>query len=243
MRAAGWASSLASGDVIVVSFSLEATADREAMTSVLDPAERARAERFVREADRARFVAAHAFTRAVLGACLGVPARSLVFGAGPFGKPHLLEPASAIEFNLSHTVGRGLLAVSHGRDVGVDIEQIRPVDALGLAVRSFSPREREALAAFPEQERVHAFYRGWTRKESFVKAHGAGLSFPLQQFDVSLEDLDGNLLLDAGTAAVGQAWTVRALTVPTGFCAALTAAGFLGRVVPYELSWEGFPPD
>ena len=237
MRAVVWPSALSPDDVLIVAFSLEPSGDPGVMRSLLDPVERARADRFVRDTDRTRFIVAHAVTRAMLGGCLGVPPQSIAFGTGHFGKPHVLQPSEDLRFNLSHTANRALLALSRGREIGVDIEQERPVDVLGLAAHCFSPGERTALASFPEHERLHAFYRGWTRKESFVKAHGVGLSFPLQQFDVSLDDAGENLLLnDEVSAPPHDTWTIRALSCTPGFCAAVTVAGTGWQLVSCELS-------
>jgi 4'-phosphopantetheinyl transferase len=214
------------------------------MTSLLDAIEFDRARRFVRESDRARFIVAHALTRRVLSRYLGVSPASFTFGAGPHGKPYLLEPASDIRFNLSHAADRGLLAVSRGRELGIDIEQEKPIDVLALAARCFSQREGAALASFPEEDRLTAFYRGWTRKESFVKANGVGLSFPLQEFDVSLEEMPGNLLLNDETGlTVRNRWTIRSLCAPAGFAAAIAVEGTGWRLVLSETSWEGMGGD
>src|SRR5262245_47220358 len=69
---------------------------------LLDDAERARADRFVFERDRRRFVTAHAWVRVVLSRCLECPPETLRFAAGPRGKPHLADPAVDLRFNLSH---------------------------------------------------------------------------------------------------------------------------------------------
>jgi 4'-phosphopantetheinyl transferase len=79
----------------------------------------------------------------------------------------------------------GALAVSREREIGVDIEAVRPIED-DIAGQYFSPREVAALRALPESEHLAAFYRCWTRKEAIVKAIGEGLSHPLTSFDVSL---------------------------------------------------------
>jgi 4'-phosphopantetheinyl transferase len=128
-----------------------------------------------------------------------------------------------LRFNLSHSGDRALLAVAIGREVGVDVEAQAPVDALALAAHAFSANERAALAATPAEDRLAAFYRGWTRKESFVKALGCGLSFPLREFDVSLE-ASGEPLLRAcrRDAGVIGRWSILPIPADPGYCAALT---------------------
>ena len=62
-----------------------------------------------------------------------------MFQLGLTGKPALLEwacPSASTEFNLSHSRGRMLMAISNKQDIGVDLEQIRDkVQAAKLAER------------------------------------------------------------------------------------------------------------
>ena len=152
---------------------------------MLSPAERARAERFVREADRWRFVISHGALRSILGDYLGLPAAALVFGSLGSGKPFLVS-APEVHFNLSHSAEFAVVAVAR-TPVGIDIEQIHPFeDESDIASRSFSTAECDALKSLTEAERLSAFFRCWTRKEAYVKARGDGLSIPLDSFSVSL---------------------------------------------------------
>ena len=59
--------------------------------------------------------------------------------------------------------------------VGVDLEQVRPVDTLALARRWFPAREAAWLALLPPGQRDHAFLGLWTQKEAIAKALGTGL--------------------------------------------------------------------
>lgn len=238
---------LSAGDVVVVSCSLDAPVDLTAPTALLDPEELLCAARFVYEIHRTRFIVAHGFLRQVLGSLCGIPPASLTFGKGSHGKPYLLAAQDDLRFNLSHSAGLCLLATARGREIGIDLEREVPVDVLPVAALCFSAREQAALLAVPERDRLNAFYRVWTRKESFVKAKGAGLSFPLRQFDVSLEAVAGNLLLEDRTHPHRQDapldWTVRSLPAADGFCAAITLEGPGRRIVRYSVrSWDDPPP-
>jgi 4'-phosphopantetheinyl transferase len=192
--------------------------------SVLDAHERARANRFVYERDRRRFINVHAAMRMVLATQLAVPPRSVNLVAGEHGKPRLAGSALDLRFNLSHSGERALLALTLAREVGVDIEQHRTCDTSSLARCAFSPAEFEALERLPPRDRAIAFYRGWTRKESFIKARGDGFSFPLDGFDVSLE-ADGPLLGCRAAPAEIERWTVLNVPVEPGYSAALTVEG------------------
>ena len=118
---------------------------------VLDEEERHRAERFVFERDRRRFIAAHSAMRVILGHHLGIAPEDGPIRHGARGKPHVSDPPRDVRFNLSHSGERALLAVTLGREVGVDIEETRTMsDMVSVAERVFSPAERERLSQTPE---------------------------------------------------------------------------------------------
>jgi 4'-phosphopantetheinyl transferase len=156
---------------------------------ILSAQERARAQRLVREQDRQRFINAHVGLRTLLSDHTQHPAELLEFAEGPFGKPFL--PAhDGLQFNLSHSQHRALVAISQQCEVGVDIEQMRDLhDADGLVQRYFSAAEQADWGALPPSERLAAFHQAWSRKEACVKAVGWGLSVPLEGVEVGIQDL------------------------------------------------------
>jgi 4'-phosphopantetheinyl transferase len=191
--------------------------------------ERARAERFYFQRDRERFVVARAALRAILGGYLNSTPESLSFCYGSRGKPALAADCSqdAIRFNVSHSGDVALYAVTRAREVGVDVELIRPeLNAERLAERFFSPREIDTLRTLPADLRRHAFFLAWTRKEAYVKATGDGLSLPLNQFAVSLIPGEPAALLSAeGDPREALRWSLRELTPGPGYVAALAVEG------------------
>jgi 4'-phosphopantetheinyl transferase len=186
--------------------------------------ERRRAERFAFDRDRDRFVVAHAALRGILSLYAGVPASALEFRCDPGGKPRLARQPGP-QFNLSHSADRALLAVAWHRELGVDVEAMRPLDDLdGLAATCFSPLERRTLAAVPEGRRLDAFFDGWTRKEAVLKLLGDGLSRELDSFDVTLApgEPPALLRLDGGDP---HQLALHAIDVGPGFRAALASEG------------------
>lgn len=95
-------------------------------------------------------------------------------------KPRLVSPAGWY-FNLSHSGEWTCLALSDG-EVGIDIQQERPVD-MRLATRFFTAEEQAALQGAGERAE-ELFYRLWTVKEAYLKALGTGLNRPLNSFSV-----------------------------------------------------------
>jgi len=91
-----------------------------------------------------------------------------------------------VRFNLAHSEGNALLAISEDHELGVDLERIRPQFAdEHIAEHFFSETEVKALRMMPVSEQEQAFFECWTRKEAFLKAKGGGLSVPLDTFVVA----------------------------------------------------------
>ena len=172
--------------------SVDTVAGLDDALGILSHDERARARRFHFERDYVRFVARRAFARKVLADYVGVAPSEIRMRTSGHGKPEL-DPPCGVFFNASHSDGLAIIAVVSERLVGVDIERVRPLpDALEVADGFFSCGEIDLLRATPEDSRAEAFLTIWTRKESYVKAVGAGLSVPFDRFDVSTLD-DGGI--------------------------------------------------
>lgn len=200
--------------------------------AVLSPDERERADRFYFEPDRIRYVASRAHLRFILGDYLDQPAGSLRFQYSSHGKPSLLSAerpfAMEIAFNVSHSEDLTLLVFAAGRrPVGIDVEKIRPGEHLEQLVgQNFSPRERTLFRALPAEDRLRAFYNGWTRKEAFVKAVGEGLSFPLQDFSVTLQPGSPVRLLSVqGSLQAARGWRLEEIEPRPGYVGAVCGRG------------------
>jgi len=176
---------------------------------------------------RRRYTATRAALRLLLGHYLACDGREVPLELGPFGKPALPSDVG-LRFNLSHSREAALLAFARSCDVGVDLEAERALDPLRLARRCFSERELAELLALPEGERRGAFFRGWTRKEAFIKARGEGLAHPLRCFSVSLGEAPA--LLHHDDPAELERWRVWGAPAPPGFAAALVTGAGTWRV-------------
>ena len=65
------------------------------------------------------------------------------------------------------------------------MESIRPIpDMAGTAGTIFNGADYRAWFAMATNERENSFFRSWTRKESAVKANGAGISLGVSQIVV-----------------------------------------------------------
>jgi len=185
--------------------------------------ERKRAERFRSDRHRERFIFCRGRLREILSGYWEVHPNAIRFSKGAGGKPAIASDNPGIRFNLSHSGGYALFAIAYGREVGVDVEVIRPKPkAAALVERFFSSNEKAAFRKLEADQENEAFLAGWTRKESFVKALGQGLRFPLDRFDVSLAPGDQNALLSVvGAPEEVRRWSLRDIDLGPGFRAAL----------------------
>ncbi len=189
----------------------------QACCELLSPDEHDRASRFRVDDARRHFILTRAALRSLLAAYLQKETDELSFGLTKYGKPFLAGPPDAsmnnLRFNVSHADGLALLGFACQREIGVDVERIRPeLDTWKLAERFFSAHERSALKNLNGEELQSAFFRCWSRKEAYIKARGEGLSLPLGQFDVSIAPNESNALVATrpdGTEAAR--WIVRDL--------------------------------
>ena len=144
--------------------------------------EKAMTYRFL--ADRKRCVRAYMLLWDGLSREYGVE-DAPVFDFGSHGKP-VLRGHPGLHFNLSHC-GNAVLCALDRRPVGADIEMIRRKNLEHL-LPVFSETERASIeqAASPEI----CFTRLWTRKESYLKLTGEGLTGTKALREIPTEDTD-----------------------------------------------------
>lgn len=183
------------------------------LTQILSPDERARAERFCFPRERQHFFVCRGLLRVILSRYLKLAPHQLRFSYGRWGKPALAchEPESRICFNLSHSHGAALYAVTRDRSVGVDLEQMRPLpDIEPLAKRFFSQREFAVIDSLSRAQKQVAFFKGWTRKEAYLKATGEGLS-GLEHVEISVAPGEPATLLSIGSSpGATERWSIYA---------------------------------
>ncbi len=144
--------------------------------NALDEAEQNRALRYHFERDRQRFIASRIALRRILGEYLELEPAAVILTTGSNGKPALQHDNSTIRFNLSHSDGLMLLALTSGSEVGVDVERVRDILELEMLLEQyFDPADATAIGSIPPAERTSAFLHLWTRTEACLKADGVGI--------------------------------------------------------------------
>ncbi len=148
-----------------------------------------RAARFRSTQDQVRWAACRLALRTILANRVFCDTKHIGIVSGANGKPEL-EPGvytPSPYFNLSHSGGAALVALTIHFPLGVDIEHEKPFADMSRVVdRVFSRNERADLAALNDADFVRGFFSAWTRKEALIKATGAGLSADLQTIEVTL---------------------------------------------------------
>jgi 4'-phosphopantetheinyl transferase len=201
------------------------------LAAVLSPDERARALRFHFPQHRTAFIVARAVLRHLVGHYLALAPTAVRFTYNRFGKPFVLHGDPDLHFNLAHAGDVALYALAR-REVGIDVEQVRPdLDWAAVARASFSPAELAEIANLPASLRTTAFFHCWTCKEAYIKARGLGLQIPLDQFDVSCSPEKPAALraVRTGDDSV-ERWSMRAVTLD---------AQHLGALVVASTQWHG----
>jgi 4'-phosphopantetheinyl transferase len=177
--------SLRKGEVHV--WRADLTAGPGNLVGLLCAEERARAECFLSDGDRQRWMRSRGGLRALLGGYLQKDPRTLRFTASAHGKPVLLDDATGsntmpesasagISFNLSHSRHLALYAFIEVGAVGVDVEVARkPIDQVAIAARALGPNEARRLEGLDPAIREREFLRAWVRHEAVLKCRGTGI--------------------------------------------------------------------
>lgn len=200
----------------------------ERCRQLLSVDEQDRADRFHFESDRQHFIVGRGCLREMLARYLdiGVGAESIRLSYASHGKPELAASYSQplpLKFNLAHSGDLALYAFTRVREIGVDLEQLRP-DFTGddIARRFFSSNEVGRLTSLPASVRHEAFFNCWTRKEAFIKALGDGVYHRLDGFDVSLAPGEpARILRVENTPGEECGWRLESFSPAAGFVAAV----------------------
>jgi 4'-phosphopantetheinyl transferase len=159
--------------------------------------EKQQEQRFYFARDRHRYLLTRALVRTVLSRYIPIAASDWHFEPSAYGRPMIVnnhELIRNLSFNISHTDGLIVLAVTRASLIGVDTESTCREISLEVAHRYFSPKEVTALRALPVRLQRRRFLDLWTLKESYIKARGMGLSIPLNMFSFNLDENQSSVI-------------------------------------------------
>ena len=204
----------------------------------LDEQERSRYDRFRFPQHRHEYLVAHALLRSSLSRYGACEPGEWMFSTNPYGRPEIQEGSGQppLRFNLSHTDGLVVCAITQSAAVGVDVEcMARTGDLSAIAELSFAPEELAELNLLAGRAWSQRFFNLWTLKEAYVKAQGKGLSMPLRQVRFSLNavgTIQFNPLLEPESA---QAWKFALLNSTQQHC--LSVAAYLDDPLRIQVGW------
>ena len=195
------------------------------LEALLSQEEKTRASRFHFSADKNSFVIRRGIRRLLLSRILGQDPASLQFRHGPNGKPELEEISieERLYFNDSHSGGLALYGFSRDCQIGVDIEQLKPITNLeGITASFFSRRESQELISLAPERREEAFIACWTRKEAVLKSTGEGIGTGLANVEVSVDSgIEKEIVKTDRALRNAPDWIVHSLRPAAGYLATL----------------------
>jgi 4'-phosphopantetheinyl transferase len=174
-----------------------------------------RAAKFINPSDANGFILGRGLLRRILADSLKSEPSALRFTRNTHGKPFLED--GRLEFNVSHSRDRLLVAVTAGRAVGIDIEFRRTKLTMeSIAKRWFAPEEQTFFRTL--EDPATGFFEIWAKKEAYVKAMGVGIYKDLNTFAVPLGERRFSPILDKA----GQ-WFFQTLEIDSGYAAAVVS--------------------
>lgn len=199
--------------------------------------EQEKASRFKFKVDKERFIISRGILRILSGRFLQIDPKQIEFNYSEYGKPSYRENQD-LKFNLSHSEDMIVIGFTKGFEIGIDVEFIKTdFEPLKLARNFFSKTEITLLENQPKSELFKTFFRCWTRKESFIKAEGSGLSFPLDQFAVSADiDDHAELLQTDWDFSERYQWKLYSYIPATQYIGALAVRNKLSRIEFFD--WD-----
>ena len=193
---------------------------------LLSPDEKQKADRFRFEKDRDRYVVARGSLRRIIGSYLGLQPDQIRFSYNRFGKPFIDDQNVSIRFNVSHSRDIALIAVTSGKEVGIDIEFVDDgLDVLTTAKCIFSQTETSILEKLPSDLRTRAFFKAWTSKEAYLKALGKGFSDESRQFPVSILMDEQKFVFITNDGHRSRKWSLMSLPSGRNYSSALVVEG------------------
>ena len=187
------------------------------LIELLDRHERARFESFQHSDAQRRFLAGAALLRVVAAQELGTSPsevnvdRKCERCADWHGRPRL--PGADLEVSVSHSGDMAVVATCWNCPVGVDVEQLRPIEYSSLLAVIAHADEIDGVGAGPQ------FFRLWTRKEAVLKATGDGISADMRA--VVLTPANEAPSLVRYSSRPGVAATLQDIYIAPGYAAAV----------------------
>jgi len=197
------------------------------LKTFLSGEEKRKVSGYIFEKDRITRIISRGVLRSILSRYLTIKPEDIVILSDEYGKPFLDKKINRqeIRFNLSHSGDFIIYAVTSGKNIGIDVEEITETGSIeDIIEHDFSNHEKTLFGSMPAELKTRAFFSCWTRKEAYIKALGSGLSYPLKKFSVSIDpDEKAVLLYDENEKASN--WSLREICITREYAAAVAVEG------------------
>lgn len=210
--------SLSANDVIIYTIYLpnfiNLTSD---LAEFLNPKELIKAHRFYKEIDTTRFIIYRSILKLILASHTKKDVKNIYLDYHLNKKPYLAS-FPRLHFNMSHSEDFAVIAISR-RNVGIDIEYMsEDFNFSNLLPDVFE--DHETLTIQNAENKKHAFYTAWTRKEAFVKALGKGIDEDFKHIPC----LDGKHTIDSTLLNSTENWQVYSFDLADHYLGAVAIA-------------------
>ncbi len=151
---------------------------------------------------RQQYLLTRALVRCTLSRYRALPPGGWRFSSNAHGKPHIANSqACGLHFNVSHTTGLLVCAVTLERAVGVDVECTDRRNRLARCRGTvfFKSRMPDVVAVYHRNSTTIDFLPIGPSRKSYIKARGLGLAIPLGRFSFELDAQPGTITLELGS--------------------------------------------
>lgn len=164
---------------------------RKELASLLDSREKERLSKYTVERAKDEFLGGRALLRLALSHYAKCAPQAWSFSISPTGKPSVDRPRAwnDLHFSISHTKDLIAVGVSHGSELGVDVESTsQRFDVLQMASEVLSAKEVCEVQRYAADEQAGQFISFWTLKEAYLKGRGCGLTVPMTSCEFFVKD-------------------------------------------------------
>ncbi|WP_212112461.1 4'-phosphopantetheinyl transferase family protein [Bartonella queenslandensis] len=167
--------------------------------ALLSPCEHKRFRQFKAKSAQNEYLVGRVLLRTILSKMAPIAPQEWQFISNKYGRPEITPTQKwavlGLNFNISHSCGLVVLAISNDCCIGIDVEAItRPINAKELAYRCFTSTEANFICDVNGKKRLERFYTIWILKEAYSKALGLGLSLPFDSFSFDLSETQHNII-------------------------------------------------
>lgn len=207
-----------------------------AQLSVLSADEHLRASQYPSKRDATLFLASRILLRTSLSQYAKFSPELWTFGVTSTGRPLINSPdhEPQYHFNLSHTDGMVVCAISRIQEIGIDVENVHSrMISMAMAKKYLALAEFKNVENLGSEQRLRALLQYWTLKEAYAKARGRGIGVPFTAIECELCDADSDCSVRffKGMDESSSAWFFRQIKLSEDHVCSLAYMSSLSKII------------